>query len=207
MKNKFYKLDIGNATKYLTLTEKNNHSVSEKDFYNKIKNQNTILTEDRGKFPGDIAIGSWVTIFFSESFVNLLKKNQINSFDVYPIIFESRHDNKIRYFYLRSKLYIDFIVDGSYLSKDKREKIRKRIDSWIQKRNIIYFEGHDIRKTFYNLSKWNGEDLFGIKSDEALGNVILVTEKLKKIIEKSDLKNIQFEELKPYPLERKDYDN
>ena len=73
----------------------------------------------------------------------------------------------------------------------------KKLDNWVVEKERILLQGHDVMKTFYNLSKWNGADLFGARNT----NIIIVTERLKEIIEKAKLKNIQFDELKPHNYE------
>lgn len=198
MKEKFYEMSIGRATRYLTITQKKKSIQSNEEFYEEIKKKRITFTEDRGKMPGDLAIGSWVTLFFSEKFIRLLKEYKIKSLRAYKIPFESKHDNKTNYYYIEPNSSVDCIVDGSYLEKENREELQSILDKWMKTKKNVYLKGHDIMKTFYNFSTWSGSDLFGAKNT----NVIIVTEKLKNIIEKAKLKNVQFEELKQFEYEK-----
>ena len=41
---------------------------------------------------------------------------------------------------------------------------------------------------YFNLKEWNGNDIFGIKDTK----IIIITKKLKELIEKAKLKNVTF---------------
>jgi len=194
MNKKIYEIDIGRSTKYITFASQGDTSKSQKEFYDLIKKRKIIFTEDRGKIAGDLAIGPWVTLFFSENFIKLMKENEITYFKIYPIKFESKYYNKEKYYYIEPFLFLDCIVDGCYLEESKRGGLRRKLGEWVKKGNEIYFKGNDVIKTFYNLSTFGSSGEFlGAKNTK----VILITEKLKKLIEKAKLKNVSFEELKP----------
>ncbi len=199
MGEKFYLMSEGWATRYIILVIKEENKInSEIEFIKLIKENKIIFTEGQGKSEGDLLGGSWVTLFFSKKFIDLFKENEIKSLAYCPIKFESKYKNNGEFYYVELKSFVEFVGDGSYLKKDERERNQRIIDSWIERKNDIYYEGHEVRKGFYNLSTWDGSDFFGIKSGNLKGKTIVVTEKLKKIIEKAKLKNVQFKELKKY---------
>lgn len=179
--SKFFILDNGIATRYLTLTHDDDISRSDKKFYELIKKRKLIFTEDRGRVPGDLAIGSRVTLFFSGKFVNLLKKNKIKSFKAYPIKFKSKYGNKTKYYYLelsKKLLRRDDLAEGT------------NIYTWDKSRKI----GIGKKGLYFDLSEWNGSDIFGIK-----GTLFyIVTKRLKDIIEKEGLKNVVFENVEDF---------
>jgi len=194
MVEKFYVMSYKGATRYIILVPKNISPNSQEKFLKLLKKGKIIFTEGQGKSHGDLLGGSWVTKFFSTNFIDMLKKNNVKSFNCYLVKFESKYENNDKYYYVEPSSFVDSLVDGTFLEKRDREKPQKILETWFEKRKQLYYDGDESMKTFYNFSEWDGSDLFGGKNNK----VILVTEKLKKTIEKAKLKNIKFEELKKF---------
>lgn len=177
----FFILNTGIATRYLTLMIHNHKLKSCEEFYELINKGKFTFTEDRGKQSGDLAIGTCVTTFFSEKFVNLLRKNNIKSFKAYPLRFESRHGNKTKYYYLEVSKKLS-----------RRDDLAKDTDiyTWDKSRKI----GIGKKGLYFEFKEWKGEDIFGIK-----GTLFyIVTKRLKDIIEKAELKNVVFENVEDF---------
>ncbi len=164
------------------------------------------VTPMKGTTPGDIISGSAVPTLYSEELTNLLKKESIK-FKAWKIeiILDEKTRKRVKqpipnYYYIEPLLFVSKIWDVESFSLKERDTLRKTLDEWMEKGfRIIYSEPEDerlkgFRKTFYNMYEWNGSDLFGAQGS----SYVIVTKKLKKIIEKAKLKNIKFEELKEY---------
>lgn len=177
----FFILREGTATRYLNLAA-SDKTKSEEEFYNQIKKGKLTFTESIGKVSGDLAIGSWVTTFFSERFVKLLKENKIKSFKTYPIKFKSRHGNKTKYYYLEV---------NNKLSP--RDDLAKAVDiyAYYDKTKKI---GIGKKGLYFELNEWDGSDIFGIS-----GTLFyIVTRRLKDIIEEAELKNVVFRNVEDF---------
>lgn len=200
MEEKFYKIGHGWASKYLWFDWKLEVKKGTKKFEENIKKGEAIFDRYSGVTPADIANSTSATILYSENLINLLEKNgvKLKKWSV-KIILSEKNKKKVkfplpRYYYIEPKSFVECITDDTILKKEERETLQKKLDNWDSKNNSIYFKGSDLMKTFYNISTWDGSDLFGGKDT----GFIIVTERLKKIIEKAKLKNIEFEELKKY---------
>jgi len=200
MEERFYKVSHGWASKYLWLHWKEKVDENSPEFIDEVKKGRGIFKIYSGTTGAEIIGGSPVLNYYSKSFIEFLEGDGIKLKKwTIKVILDEKAKKKVKqplpqYYYLEPLYFVDFIVDGSYLKKDERERNQEILDDWIKKKNKIYFEGDGSMRGFYNLSSWDGSDLFGAKNT----TVIIVTERLKKIIEKAKLKNIMFEELKKY---------
>ncbi len=175
----FFVLDHGWATRYYWY--KSLDYDIKKDEIKKIKKQKIRFGLHSGTTPGDIIGGTPVLNFYSENFVRLLKENKIKSFKAYPVIFDSKYNIQMKYYYLDLTSKVSEIIStkGKYNihfdDKGKRS---------LYGRNGLYF----------NLKEWNGNDIFGIKDTLH----VIVTKRLKDLIEKTKLKNVVFTNVEKY---------
>lgn len=175
----FFILEHGWATRYYWL--KPIEWNIEKDEIKQIKRQKIKFGTQSGTMPGDIVGSSIVIDFYSEKFVNLLKENKIKSFEDYSIIFDSKYSLETKYFYLEFKTKVSEI----FIENKSKYNIH------------LYKDGktiHGQKGLYFNLKEWHGEDIFGIKDTSK----IIVTKKLKELIQKAKLKNIVFTNLDDY---------
>jgi esterase/lipase len=204
MKNKVYALSCGWATKYLWLEPIWEVQVGENSEQLVKSGKENIFRPISGTSSGDILGSSLALEFFSENLVKLISNHGVK-IRKYPIkiVLSEKSKKKVKlpipdYFYIESTSFIESVYDGSWLSHEEREKATKKLDTWVTKKfSIVHTQQKDLRlaglqRTFFNLSNWDGSDLFSVKNSRW----IIVTERLKNIIEKAKLKNIEFEELK-----------
>lgn len=108
---------------------------------------------------------------FSKRFIELLKENSINNFKPYKFKIIEPKDSPDYY-------YLDI--------QCKKIRKHKADQDGLMKLEYLSFDIND----------WGGEDLFTIEDTF----VILCTEKVKLIVEKNNLKNFRFVEVKPVRL-------
>ncbi len=195
MEEKFYEISHGWATKYFWLDPDWNVQKGENSEELIKKKVCDSFIPKSGTTSADILGNSLVLNIYSENLVEFLNKHNadLKTFPIKIVLPEKVKNKEIpNYYYVEPKSFIDSMRDGSYLSKSERKKFQENLDKWIRKKYKIYYEGHEVRKDFYNLSSWNQSDFFGAKYTK----MIIVTDRLKKIIEGAKLKNIKFTELK-----------
>lgn len=202
MGRKFYLMSQRGANKYLWLHWKKEVNEKSPSFIEEVKEGRGIFKRYSGTTGAEIIGGSPVLNFYSGEFIKFLCNHGVKlKFWQIKIELSEKDKKKIKlpiqvYYYIEPLSYIKFMSDGTYKSKVERDKNTQIIEKWKKDNNLIYFEGDEWTKCFYNISNWDGSDLFGVESYGKKGQIIVVTENLKKIIEKAKLKNIAFKELK-----------
>ncbi len=173
MSHKFYQLEHGWANRYYWFDITNELPVGKRDFEKRIKKSKLTFSKQSGTTPADIHGSTMAIKFYSQRFVDFLEKSGIKNFYKYKIKFVQEMNRIGNYYYLEFK---------DQLLGKKTELYEVIFDTKIRTDKV----------TFY-LEDWKGQDIFSIKGTR----IVVVTERLKKLIDKAKLKNIQFEEVKP----------
>lgn len=174
---------------YPDLSYKPTESISEikkreNQYINAIKKGETKFYAMRGNKEADI-LPEGINLLLSEKFIRFLKKNNSTGLKYYPIsIKDYKTKRKI------SKYF--FIEPSKFLLKTDWSK---NIDN-----NYLFVGSLDYENLFisfiFNFN--NKEDIFGIKDTK----YILVTKRLKELIEKAKLTNIKFENVYKLKVEK-----
>lgn len=137
------------------------------------KNNELVIENLIGKKGGDI-IYHGLSYLFSESFVNLLKNNNIRGFKKYLIHVKSKNELP-NYYYLEPKNTANFVSKNNISTYSKVYAILSDFDN----ENNIYFYRDDLTEI----------DFFTVSDT----GVIVVSKRVKDLVEKNNLKNIIFE--------------
>ncbi|MBI4010632.1 MAG: hypothetical protein HY361_05655 [Candidatus Aenigmarchaeota archaeon] len=164
--NKFFILRHGWANRYYWFAVIENVDPSTPPFEEMIKKGKFTFSKQSGTTPADMHGSTMAIDFYSQRFVNFLKKVGIRNFSVYKLKFVPEMSKIGNYYYLELK-------DELPAKRTFYTKILSHVN-------------------FY-LKDWKGQDIFAIEGTK----MIIVTEKLRKLIEKEKLKNVEFEEIKP----------
>jgi hypothetical protein len=199
MVGRFYELDSKDSSKYFWIQQKEiPRNCGYNSFESMIKKGKNDFKIYSGTTPSEIIGGDPVLNYYSIDFIYFLESQGIK-LKKWPIniIIDDKNKNKIkeslpRFYFIEPVFFIDKLTDGNFLKKSDREEVIKMLNNWIRHKKTIYIQGDETMKTFYNLSNWDGADFFGVKNSK----VIIITERLKKIIEKQKPKNMEFRELK-----------
>ena len=187
-----YSLRSGWATKYIWLELVGSLHEND-DPCTMIKNNNITFKIMNGKQDAD-CIGNDIAVdFYSDKFITILEENEVDNFDKYLInIDDTRYELKNKYYYIESKDGIPRIENEDIYTKPDIDDYCKRNN--IKKDDILAIcEG----APFYlygDFSKWDGSNMF-CPVDTSL---ILVTDKMKRILEKMKLKNIEYHIISKY---------
>ena len=186
---KFHKLNEGIATRYITLEGMGHKNCKDlQEFLRKLKSQSKdiFFVIDRGKEPGDLAIGSWVTTFFSKKFIDVISKNNVR---INAYLIRTKKEVKMNYFYVEP---INYPV---YHFKKERSKWYLKKNP-LAKNNLYQCLGSTTtdEENLFDFS--DGSDFFGVKETR----FIFVTQKLKEAIEKAKLKNVVFDPVVRYKI-------
>ncbi|MEK6974621.1 MAG: hypothetical protein AABW41_05290 [Nanoarchaeota archaeon] len=177
----FFVLNHGWATRYYWHSIEENIKNNENSI-NLIKKRKVKFIIRSGTTPGDIIGGTPVLNLFSERFVNLLKENKIKSFKNYPVIFDSKYDITTKYYYLEfPSKFSEILLKGK------------------SKHHIYVTDKGEMAKfgqkgLYFDLQEWDGSDIFGIKNT----SLVIVTKRLKVLIERAKLKNVMFTNLEDF---------
>ncbi len=163
---KFFDLRHGWANRYYWFDVIENVDPSTLPFEEMIKKSKFTFSKQSGTTPTDIHGSTLAIDFYSERFINFLKKIGIRNFSAYKLKFVPEMNKIGDYYYLELK--------------DKLKAKKTMRHSYVA----------DV--TFY-LKDWKGQGIFTIEGTR----IAVVTEKLKRLIEKEKLKNAKFEEIKP----------
>jgi hypothetical protein len=201
---KFYIMDHGWATKYIWLKWLSEVDSEGENFIKLIKKGDVILTIFSGTTSGDIINSTAAITFYSMDFIKILEKYGIK-LEKWPIkiILDDKSKKKIKvrlsqYYYIEPNSFVPFISwDSIYRYKEnyiKRNKAKKELNKWYKDNTQVYCKGYkdNLHTWYFNIVSWGNSDLFGVRNS----SIIVVSEKLKELVEKSNLKNIKFEELK-----------
>jgi hypothetical protein len=199
---KYYIINHGWGTKYIWLDWLQKVDPYGPSFREIIKKGNGEFGIYSGVIFGDSAGSTSVIHLYSEKFIKLLEKNGIK-INKWLIKLNTNTKKKIKspipnFYYIETISNI-FYNDWSSIYRyennhNKRKERKNELSKWYNNKSDVYCYGYkdNISTWYFNMSSWDGSDLFGVKDCQ----IIIVTEKLKRIIEKEKLKNIKFEELK-----------
>jgi len=197
--NSFFNLEHGWATKYYWFDIIEKVCLSTPPFEKMIKKGKFTFSKQSGTTHADIHGSTMAINFFSERFVNLLKKHNVK-IKAYPIKFVKELRIPINYYYLEPVSIIKRIaLELSIHSQEEKELFRKKVRDALNNDKIVYLDGSDefsYVRSYIDISSWDGSDLCGVSNSQT----ILVTKKLKQLIEKAKLKNVSFEEFRPFSL-------
>lgn len=179
---KFYYLNHGWANKYIWF-DIESESDPKKDFVDMIKNGEIIFSKQSGTTFADLHCGTMAYHYFSNNLVNLLRKNGVNNFKAYKLKINKGLNPPQDYYYVEPISNIPYLKDIKVMDYIRKNNLTKK--------NILV-KDQVIKKWYADLTKWDGSDLFRVKDFRHF----IVTEKLKNVLEKSNLKNVTFEPIK-----------
>lgn len=185
----FFLLEQGWATKYLWFKWALKVEEGQGKFEEDIKKGCAIFDRYSGTIPGDIANSTSATILYSENMVSLLEKESCN-LRKWPIkiILSEKSKKKIKqlipnYYYIEPIKYVQDITGFSG---------KGEIALFLNEKGKFTTAGRN--GLYFNLKEVGGSNFFGIAGTQ----LIVVTRKLKEIIEKTKLKNVQFVNVEDY---------
>lgn len=182
---KFYIIDHGWAKKYYWFKTIHRSNRNE-DYIKLLKSKKIVLGVDHGTTSADMHGSSMTITYFSQKLVDLLKENKIK-FNYYSVKFYDKENKSIIFYYIEPHTYPVNIIE--------EEKILNYIDSFSNsKNNLLQRTNATGEIEFFDFSKWDETDLFGVKDTF----YIIITQKLKNILESAKLKNITFTNLEEW---------
>lgn len=158
------------------------------DFKKYIKNGNFTFTKDAGMTDADCIGSTLGNYFFSEKFISKLFENSICDFDKYQLKFDADFTFKNKYFYIEPKYNIPKIQNKNIFAEPDINRYCKM--NCLMKTDIISL-GTNIYFLYADISNIGKKDLFGVEGTE----ILLISEKLKDIIQKGNFKNLKTEEV------------
>lgn len=180
---KFYELDHGWANKYFWFNITESFGPGTPTWEYLIKNKKLTFSKQSGTTPADIHGSTMAICFYSQRFIDLLRDNGITNFSMFKIKFVSEMGNLEKYYFIEPNNYP--------VSHFKKKNIKKYVKKNPASRKSL-FKLEDgtttAEETLFDFSKYDDSDFFGVNDTR----FIFVTKKLKEIIEKAKLKNVQF---------------
>lgn len=145
-------------------------------FEEKSINKEIIYKISSGKKKSDILWTTGAYFYFSNKTINLLKSNMITGWNTFPISIDDKN-NKL------NDSYYGLITEKTKLVGmfKKDSQIKKQLPNG---REWIYQKG-----VFFDIDRWNGNDIFALKNE-----IILFSERVVDVLSKIECPNSVFTE-------------
>lgn len=201
-KQRFYILGHGWATKYYWFNVIEEVTPKTPDFIEMIKNGKFTFSKQSGTIHADAHGSTLALTFYSEKLIQILKKESCK-ISVWKINFIPEFQKIGAYYYMEPKSDCIRIMrlHTSMESLSNMPTLLFYLNNNPQSKKSLFqiaTSSLDSISCIYDFSSWDGSDIFGVKNTLN----ILVTEKIKKAIEREKLKNVLFEEIKPFDTDR-----